>query len=66
MLLVLRGKVFGMIVEEAIRVDKVIFGTFVINSLSAAILFDSGMIRSFVSFAFSSRLGVPSSCLIRL
>jgi hypothetical protein len=57
------GKAFVMNAEEAIRDDEVIFGTFAINSLSASVLFDSGANRSFVSLAFSSRLGVPSSLL---
>ena len=57
------ARLFNMTVDEARRSDEVIFGTFLINSIPASVLFDPGASRSFVSLSFCARLNLPTSPL---
>ncbi|KAL4564371.1 hypothetical protein LXL04_028432 [Taraxacum kok-saghyz] len=50
------ARLFNMTVDEARRSDEVIFGTFLINSIRASVLFDPGASRSFVSLSFCAGL----------
>ena len=47
-----RGRAFQMTVEEAKKEPDVIAGPFIVNSLPALVLFDSGASKSFVSTTF--------------
>jgi len=49
-----RGRSFQITAEEAIKTADVVTGTFLLNSLPAYVLFDSGANRSFVSVKFAS------------
>jgi hypothetical protein len=54
-----------MTVEAATDADDVITGMFLVNSIPARILFDTGANRSFMSLAFREKLGLPVSVLPR-
>ena len=52
---VVKSRAFQMTVEEARATPDVVRGSFLVNDISATILFDSGATRSFVSLALSKR-----------
>ncbi|KAI3672891.1 hypothetical protein L6452_38991 [Arctium lappa] len=52
-----RGRVHQLKVDEAQATPKVVTGTFLINSVPAVVMFDSGATHSFVSHTFSKCLG---------
>nr|XP_043639279.1 putative uncharacterized protein DDB_G0293878 [Erigeron canadensis] len=47
-----RGRVYAMGANEARDDPNVIIGTFPLNNVYASMLFDSGVVRSFISFEF--------------
>ncbi|KAI3672993.1 hypothetical protein L6452_39099 [Arctium lappa] len=51
-----KGRVFQMTTTEAEETPDVVTGTFLVNSVHARVLFDSGANRSFVSTAFCDYL----------
>ncbi|TLX70046.1 hypothetical protein E9993_22625, partial [Labilibacter sediminis] len=57
------GRVFRMTQDDARRDDEVIFGTFLVNSMPASVLFDPGSSRSFVSIQFCAKFVLPRSPL---
>ncbi|KAL4555554.1 hypothetical protein LXL04_038176 [Taraxacum kok-saghyz] len=52
-----RGRVHRLTAEEAQATPSVVAGTFLVNSIPALVMFDSGATHSFVSRTFSERLG---------
>ncbi|TLX69787.1 hypothetical protein E9993_22755 [Labilibacter sediminis] len=56
-------RAFQMKIEEAKKDDEVILGTFLVNSMPAFVLFDSGANKSFVSYAFCARFNKDRSPL---
>ena len=50
-----RGRVNHVAVEEAQTSPDVVLGTFLVNSVPAAVLFDSGASHSFISRSFVAR-----------
>ncbi|KAK1413191.1 hypothetical protein QVD17_34962 [Tagetes erecta] len=59
-----RGRAFQITAEEAKIVPDVVAGTFLINSLPAYVLFDSGASRSFVSLNFACHKSFVRSKLV--
>ncbi|KAK1415113.1 hypothetical protein QVD17_30884 [Tagetes erecta] len=59
-----RGRAFQITAEEAKIVPDVVTGTFLINSLPAYVLFDSGASRSFVSLNFACHKSFVRSKLV--
>ncbi|XP_024971911.1 uncharacterized protein LOC112510795 [Cynara cardunculus var. scolymus] len=57
------GRAFQMTAKEAIASTDVVSGTFLVNSVPAHVLFDSGASCSFVSNAFYQHLCMPPSAL---
>ncbi|KAI3727551.1 hypothetical protein L6452_16167 [Arctium lappa] len=57
------SRAFRMSTEEAKETADVVSGTFLVNSLPARVLFDSGATRSFVSNIFCKRFTTPVSVL---
>ncbi|GJU62849.1 uncharacterized protein Tco_1244684 [Tanacetum coccineum] len=57
------SRTFKMTTEEARQSDELIFGTFLINSMPAKVLFDSGASRSIVSSAFCTKFVIPQKPL---
>ncbi|GJT58066.1 uncharacterized protein Tco_0993120 [Tanacetum coccineum] len=53
------SRAFKMTTEEARQSDELIFETFLINSMPAKVLFDSGASRSIVSSAFCTKFVIP-------
>ena len=51
-----KARAFGMNAEEARDNNEVVTGTFLINSKSATVLFDSGANKSFISPIFAAKL----------
>ncbi|KAI3745933.1 hypothetical protein L6452_08345 [Arctium lappa] len=58
-----QGRDFQMSREEAKETADVVSGTFLLNSLAAKVLFDSGVNFSFVSLDFCKGLNMPTSTL---
>jgi len=58
------GKAFQMTAEEARDATDVVTGTFLINSIPARVLFDSGANRSFVSMTFCKQFDMLASTLL--
>jgi hypothetical protein len=58
-----RGKVNHVAVEEAQEAPDVVIGTFLINHLSAVVLFDSGASHSFISAAYVEKHNLPVALL---
>ncbi|KAI3706750.1 hypothetical protein L6452_24692 [Arctium lappa] len=56
-------RAFRMSTEEAKETADVVSGTFLVNSLPARVLFDSGATRSFVSNVFCKQFTTPVSVL---
>ncbi|KAK1423394.1 hypothetical protein QVD17_18696 [Tagetes erecta] len=59
-----RGRAFQITAEEAKIVPDVVAGTFLVNSLPAYVLFDSGASRSFVSLNFACHKSFVRSKLV--
>ncbi|XP_076891657.1 uncharacterized protein LOC143543153 [Bidens hawaiensis] len=59
-----RGRAFQITAEEAKVIPDVVTGTFIIKSLPAYVLFDSGASRSFVSKTFACHSSFSRSKLI--
>ncbi|KAI3505152.1 hypothetical protein L1887_27074 [Cichorium endivia] len=57
------GRAFQMTTEEAREAANVVSGTFLVNSLPARVLFDSGSDCSFVSLSFCEKFSTPISNL---
>ncbi|GKA59587.1 reverse transcriptase domain-containing protein [Tanacetum coccineum] len=57
------GRVYSLCAEAAMKDNNVVNGTFVINNVYASVLFDTGVDRSFVSYAFSKYIDVPPTTL---
>nr|XP_043625519.1 uncharacterized protein LOC122596941 [Erigeron canadensis] len=57
------SRAFQMTAEDARGNDDVVNDTFLVNSIPASVLFDSGANRTFVSTSFGSKLGIPISRL---
>jgi hypothetical protein len=54
-----RGKVNHMSVETAQENPQVVLGMFLVNSIPASVLFDSGASHSFISAQFVAKHSVP-------
>ncbi|XP_076885127.1 uncharacterized protein LOC143534547 [Bidens hawaiensis] len=59
-----QGRAFQITAEEAKAIPDVVTGTFLVNSLSAYVLFDSGASRSFVSKTFACHNSFSRSKLV--
>ncbi|GKF16774.1 hypothetical protein Tco_0061692, partial [Tanacetum coccineum] len=57
------GRVYHLCVEAAVKDNNVVNGTFLINNVYASVLFDTGVDRSFVSYAFSKYIDIPPTTL---
>src|SRR5581483_7736157 len=57
------GRAFRMTVDDAMTTDDVITGMFLINSVPARVLFDTGANRSFISVTFCDKLKLPTFVL---
>ncbi|GKB45925.1 putative reverse transcriptase domain-containing protein, partial [Tanacetum coccineum] len=53
------GRVYSLCAKAAMKDNKVVNGTFLINNVYASVLFDTGADRSFVSCAFSKYIDIP-------
>ncbi|KAI3701002.1 hypothetical protein L2E82_45643 [Cichorium intybus] len=58
-----KGRVFQLTAGEAQVVPDVVTGTFLVNSLSTLVLFDSGASHSFVSLEFSKSFSITLETL---
>lgn len=58
-----KGRVNHVTAEEAQTAPDVVLGTFLVNSIPASVLFDSGASHSFVSNKFVGKNGLPISPL---
>ncbi|GJV42409.1 putative reverse transcriptase domain-containing protein [Tanacetum coccineum] len=54
------GRVYNLCAKAAVKDNNVVNGTFLINNVYASVLFDIGADRSFVSYAFSKYIDIPS------
>ena len=54
-----RGKVNHVTVETAQEAPDVVIGTFMINSNSTTVLFDSSASHSFIAYTFIKKHGIP-------
>ncbi|XP_052620961.1 uncharacterized protein LOC111893627 [Lactuca sativa] len=59
----IKARAFNMTAAEARQHDEVIFGTFLVNSIPATVLFDGGASRSFVSLPFCAHIDIPRTPL---
>jgi hypothetical protein len=59
----MHGRVNHVIAEEAQEAKDVVLGTFLINSVPATILFDSGASHSFITEQFVVKHDVPRSSM---
>ena len=57
------SRAFQMSTEEERETADVVSGTFLVNSLHARVLFDSGVDRSFVSHSLCQRFTTPTTNL---
>ncbi|GJX69234.1 putative reverse transcriptase domain-containing protein [Tanacetum coccineum] len=57
------GRVYNLCVEAAMKDNNVVNGKFLINNIYASVLFDTGVDRSFVSYAFSKYIDIPPTTL---
>ncbi|GJY11957.1 putative reverse transcriptase domain-containing protein [Tanacetum coccineum] len=57
------GRVYSLCAEAAVKDNNVMNGTFLINNIYASVLFDTGAVRSFVSYAFSKYIDIPPTTL---
>jgi hypothetical protein len=60
-----RGKVNHFDVEAAQENPKVVLGMFLVNSIPASVLFDSGASHSFITSQFVPQRNIPISLLPR-
>ncbi|XP_071707942.1 uncharacterized protein [Rutidosis leptorrhynchoides] len=58
-----KPRIYQITTDEAKESHDVVSSTFIVNSMHANIMFDSGASRSFVSFNFCKSLNVPMSKL---
>ncbi|XP_071737058.1 uncharacterized protein [Rutidosis leptorrhynchoides] len=56
-------RAFQMSVETTTATDDVIIGMFLINSIPARVLFDSGANRTFMSLDFCTKIALPTTVL---
>ncbi|GJS52059.1 putative reverse transcriptase domain-containing protein [Tanacetum coccineum] len=52
------GKVYSLCAKAAVKDNNMVNGTFLINNVYASVLFDTGVDRSFVSYAFSKYIDI--------
>ncbi|GJR50938.1 putative reverse transcriptase domain-containing protein [Tanacetum coccineum] len=57
------GRVYSLCAEAAVKDNNMVNGTFLINNVYAPVLFDTGVDRSFVSYAFSKYIDVTPTTL---
>jgi hypothetical protein len=57
------GKVNHVAVEEAQEAPNVVIGTFSVNDISVVVLFDSGVLHSFISAAYVEKHNLPIAML---
>ncbi|GJR46804.1 reverse transcriptase domain-containing protein [Tanacetum coccineum] len=57
------GRVYILCAEAAVKDNNVVNGTFLINNVYASVLFDTGVDRSFVSYAFSKYIDIHPTTL---
>ncbi|GJX06056.1 reverse transcriptase domain-containing protein [Tanacetum coccineum] len=57
------GRVYSLCAEATMKDNNMMNGTFLINNVYALVLFDTGMDRSFVSYAFSKYIDIPPTTL---
>jgi hypothetical protein len=57
------GKINHVTVEQAQEAPEVMFGTFLVNSEPASVLFDSGASHSFVTNQFVEKHNLPMSLM---
>ncbi|GKF82471.1 putative reverse transcriptase domain-containing protein, partial [Tanacetum coccineum] len=57
------GRVYSLCAEAAVKDNNVVNGTFLINNVYASVLFDTGVDRSFVSYAFSKYIDIHPTTL---
>jgi hypothetical protein len=60
----LSGKVNYLSARSAIEAPDVVFGTILVNSRSATVLFDSSATQSFIAHSFVKKYGIPT-CLLK-
>ncbi|GJV67568.1 reverse transcriptase domain-containing protein [Tanacetum coccineum] len=56
-------RVYSLCTEAAVKDNNVVNGTFLINNVSASVLFNTGADRSFMSYAFSKYIDIPPTTL---
>ncbi|GKE93556.1 putative reverse transcriptase domain-containing protein, partial [Tanacetum coccineum] len=56
-------RVYRLCAEAAMKDNNVVNGTFLIDNVYASVLFDTGVDRSFVSYAFSKYIDIPPTAL---
>ncbi|GKA39035.1 putative reverse transcriptase domain-containing protein [Tanacetum coccineum] len=57
------GRVYSLCVEDVVKDNNVVNGTFLINNVYASVLFDTGADKSFMSYAFSKYIDIPPTTL---
>ncbi|GJR81778.1 reverse transcriptase domain-containing protein [Tanacetum coccineum] len=57
------GRVYSLCAKAVVKDNNVVNGTFLINNVYASVLFDTGVDRSFVSYAFSKYIDIPPTTL---
>ncbi|GJR77247.1 putative reverse transcriptase domain-containing protein [Tanacetum coccineum] len=57
------GRVYSLCAKAAVKYNNVVNGTFLINNFYASVLFDTGVDRSFVSYAFSKYIDIHPTTL---
>jgi hypothetical protein len=60
-----RGRLNHVSAEEAVEAPDVVLGTFLVNSIPARVLFDSGASHSFVTERFVAKGGLTASQMAR-
>ena len=60
---VAKGRLNHINAEEALEAPDVVLGTFLVNSVPATVLFDSGATHSFVTREFMSKGGLVGDLL---
>jgi hypothetical protein len=58
-----RGRVDHVTVDEAQVPPDVVLGTFLVNSTTAIVLFDSGVLHSFISATYVEKHNIPVTML---
>ncbi|GJS12142.1 putative reverse transcriptase domain-containing protein [Tanacetum coccineum] len=57
------GRVYSLCAKAVVKDNNVVNGTFLINNVYASVLFNTGVDRSFVSYAFSKYIDIPPTTL---